>query len=182
MPTPQHASHTKQQASPAPSAFMRRIGFVSLAAVMALGLAACAAPESVPPSPNPAAAEATPEPAEPKAGEAAISAAHVCGQVTTLSTMEGNAVQGVALGVITPAEYAETIDDVKDGFHHVLVDDSDVGKAVTAASNYLKSAERTAAGESYNPKTGEWTNLRSAIAQACRAAGSDLTGLSLFGG
>ncbi|WP_166880123.1 hypothetical protein [Salinibacterium sp. ZJ450] len=96
--------------------------------------------------------------------------------------MELNAVDGLTHGAVTPAEYIETIDNVKDGYHHVLVDDGDVGKAVTAASDYLKSAEPAADGESYDPKTGDWMKLVSAIGQACLAAGSDLTALHDFGG
>ncbi|WP_166880045.1 hypothetical protein [Salinibacterium sp. ZJ450] len=96
--------------------------------------------------------------------------------------MEVNAVEGFALAAITPAKYTETIDVVRNGYLHVLIDDNDVGKAVKAASNYLKSAEPTAAGESYDPKAGEWKDLRSTIGQACRAAGSDLTSLHDFGG
>ncbi|WP_166872250.1 hypothetical protein [Salinibacterium sp. ZJ450] len=42
---------------------------------------------------------------------------------------------------------------MKVSFHHVLIDGA-VGKAVTAASDYLKSVEPTAGEESYDPKAG----------------------------
>ena len=155
---------------------------VTLAAVIAFSLASCAAPEAAPPAPAPATTQATPEPEEPKPGDAAISPAHVCGQVTTLLTMEMNAVLGVEAEAITPAEYEETIDDVVNGYHHVLFDDSDVGKAVRAATIYLETMEATGDGGSYDLHSGEWGALGSTIAQACKEAGSDVTALLDFGG
>lgn len=130
---------------------------------------------------SPATSESTPV-NTPLPGEAAISTDHVCGQVSTLATMEANTVAGLAAGVVSSDEYVAQMDTVATGYEHVLVDDSAVGERVTDAVAFLNTAAASAEGARFDPGSPGWITAVSAVGLECSHAGSSIAVLADFGG
>ena len=118
----------------------------------------------------------------PPPGEAAISTDHVCGQVSTLATMEANTVAGFAAGVVSSDDYVAQIDTVATGYEHVLVNDSDVGDRVADAVAFLSTAEASPEGARFDPASAGWLSAVSAVSTECSLAGSSIAVLADFGG
>jgi len=129
----------------------------------------------------PATSTSTPANAPPP-GEAAISADHVCGQVSTLATLESNTVRSFAAGAISADEYVAQLNMVATGYEHVLVNDSDVGDRVAEAVAFLKTAAPSADGARFDHDSAGWQNTVSALGLACTSAGSSVAVLANFGG
>lgn len=126
--------------------------------------------------------EASSEPGATVAGEAPISTDHVCGQVTTLSTLERNTVDAFAAGTLSADKFVAQMNMVTIGYEHVLVDDSEVGERVSDVVSFLKSAPASAEGARVDPDSSAWQSAISAVSVACQRAGSSVSALADLGG
>lgn len=158
---------------------------VSVAALLVFTLAGCspapAAPEPIAGGSTPTTSASTPV-STPRPGEAAISTDHVCGQVSTLATLEANTVAGFSAGVVPVDEYVAQMNLVAVGYEHVLVNDSDVGDRVADAVAFLKTAAPSADGARFDHDSAGWQSAVSAVGFECNSAGSSIAVLAEFGG
>ena len=150
--------------------------------LLLFALAGCsAAPEPMAGGSTPATSTSTTANTS-RPGEAVISTDHVCGQVSTLATLESNTVHGFVAGAVSTDEYVAQINMVATGYEHVLVNDSDVGDRVAEAVAFLKTAAPSADGARFDHDSAGWQNTVSALGLACTSAGSSVAVLANFGG
>jgi len=158
---------------------------VAAVALVVFSLAGCsaapAAPEPIVGGSTPTTSASTPV-STPRPGEAAISTDHVCGQVSTLATLEDNTVAGFSAGVVPVDEYVAQMNVVAVGYEHVLVNDSAVGDRVADAVAFLKTAGPSADGVRFDHDSAGWQSAVSAVAFECNSAGSSIAVLADFGG
>ena len=140
------------------------------AATLLLALAGCAAPHAeAAPTPTP-----SPTPTETaRAIDGEITDAHICGQVSALSSLMYFAHWNLQNGKISDADDVVIRRAAAEGWHRVLTIRSEVSTAVINAQAKLTAIE-AAGGDGYVATDTDLGRIGEAVSQACTNAGSQI--------
>lgn len=141
------------------------------------GAASTPAPTAASPTPTDAWAGAP----EPASMDEDRSAPAVCGQLSSLSTLELNATDGLQQGTLTQAQYDALSAAARFGYERLSSADARLDDALDAAHEYLDAHPAPASGPAIEDSS-EWDLVTRAMTTACQDAGSNVVAAAQYGG
>lgn len=127
---------------------------------------------------TPSAAQ-TQQPSDPMQQD--LSAAHVGGTVSALSTVLLNAAAGQQVGEVSESDGLALVRSARFGYEHLQSSDARMTRAIDSVQRYLDAHPAPAAGPAIEDGP-EWELQQKLLTTACRESGSNVVATARYGG